>query len=243
MKGRRIFACISIAAVIGMLSFNTVFAENDFETGQVFYSGDGREKVIALTFDDGPHKYRTPEILDILKKYNVRATFFVVGEMAEASPDIIRRELAEGHEIGNHTFSHSKMRKMTPASLKNEIEKTEEAIFEISEYRPKLFRPPEGWCSDTIAKAAGALDYNIILWNIDTLDWAHNRVDKICTNIIENHKPGSIVLFHDYISGKSPTPEALENIIPKLLDEGYRFVTVSELLGEEADDGFEATAK
>ena len=204
--------------------------------GSIYYSGDTEEKLVALTFDDGPHKYRTPEILDILRENNVKATFFVVGAMVHEYPDIVLRALAEGHEIGNHTYNHLKMKKLTPDKLKSELEATEEELYEIAEYRPKLFRPPEGWCSESIASAVGKMDYDIILWNIDTLDWAHNEVGKICTCVYDGIKPGSIILFHDYVVGKSPTAEALKRIIPELKAQGYKFVTASELInyGESA---------
>ena len=207
-----------------------VTAIDDTSAGSVYYNGDTNEKLVALTFDDGPHKYRTPEILDILDKYNVKATFFVVGAMVHEYKDIIKREINSGHEIGNHTYNHSKMRKLSCDGLIKELEATENELFEIAEYRPKLFRPPEGYYSDQIAKAVGKIDYNIILWNIDTLDWAHNEVDKICECVYEGIKPGSIILFHDYVVGKSPTMAALERIIPELLSRGYKFVTVSELI-------------
>ena len=199
-------------------------------SGKIYYGNDSGDKLVALTFDDGPHKFRTDEILDVLKKYNVKATFFVVGTMAREYPHLIKRELSEGHEIGNHTYSHYNLKKLNNATLEREIELTEEAIFEVCEYRPRLFRPPEGWCNENIASVAGNMDYDVILWNIDTLDWAHTDSKKIFECVKTNIKPGSIILFHDYVSGKSPTREALEMIIPSLISEGYRFVTVSELI-------------
>ena len=222
---------ISIALIINLLV--SVNAVEDTSAGSVYYSGDTNEKLVALTFDDGPHKFRTPEILDVLDKYNVKATFFVVGAMAHEYKDIIKREICSGHEIGNHTYNHSKMRKLSCERLIKELDATENELYEIAEYRPKLFRPPEGYYSEQIAKAVGKIDYDIILWNIDTLDWAHNEVDKICSCIYDGIKPGSIILFHDYVVGKSPTVSALEIIIPELLSRGYKFVTVSELINND----------
>ncbi len=232
MKRRTKFSALSI-----ILTFAAVFsasAEDYRPAGSVYYSAPTQEKLIALTFDDGPHKYRTDEILDVLRDYDIKATFFVVGAMAHEYPEIIRRELAEGHEIGNHTYNHTKMKKLTTDRLICELESTEEELFEIAEYRPKLFRPPEGWCSEMIASAVGKIDYDVILWNIDTLDWAHNEVDKICKCIYDNVKPGSIILFHDFVVGDSPTTEALKRIIPELKSQGYEFVTVSELINAGA---------
>lgn len=222
--------CLALAL---MLQLSVSADESVSEAGKVYYSAPCTEKLIALTFDDGPHKYRTDEILDVLKENDVRATFFTVGKMAREYPDIIKRELVAGHEIGNHTYTHAKMQKLTVQKLRYELEETERALFEIAEYRPKLFRPPEGWCSESIAHVAGEMDYNVILWNIDTLDWAHNEPDRICECIYDSVKAGSIILFHDYVSGKSPTAEALKQIIPELKARGYSFVTVSELINSE----------
>lgn len=188
------------------------------------------KKRVALTFDDGPHYKYTAEILDILDEYGAKATFFVVGELAERYPELILRELAEGHEIGNHTWSHPKMKKLTAATLKQELIKTEELLNEIADYRPKLFRPPEGSFSDLAEKTAENCDYEVILWTVDTRDWAHTPIDKIVDNVMKNTLPGSIILCHDFIGRDSPTPDAIRQFIPKLIEEGYEFVTVSELL-------------
>lgn len=215
----------------GVLCINVSGEEHP--CGSIYYSVNTDGKFIALTFDDGPHKYRTDEILDILEENDVKATFFTVGVMAKEYPDIVKRIISEGHEIGNHTYTHSKMKKLSREKLEYEIEETEKVLYEICEYRPKLFRPPEGWCSDVITSVACDLDYDVILWDIDTLDWAHNSSENI-TNCIEGSvKPGSIILFHDYVSGESPTIEALKTIIPKLKIQGYEFVTVSELINKE----------
>ncbi len=227
---------LTLAVIIGCFYILPIRAISDTEildSGNIYYGNECSEKLVALTFDDGPHKFRTDEILDVLKKYNVKATFFVVGTMAKEYPHLIKRELAEGHEIGNHTYSHYNLKRLDTATLAREIELTEEAIFEACEYRPKLFRPPEGWCTENIVSVAGRMDYDVILWNIDTLDWAHTESNKIYECVSSSIRPGSIILFHDYVSGKSPTIDALEMIIPRLLDEGYRFVTVSDLIASK----------
>ena len=194
--------------------------------------------MIALTFDDGPHPVYTPEILDILAKYDVKGTFFVVGSNMEAYPEIVCQTVEAGHEIGNHTYTHLSASKAKEKALSEEIEKTHDNILQICDYETRIFRPPGGVVSKELKKAVSRLDYKIILWNIDTKDWAHNSVKNITSNITDNIKSGSIILFHDYIFQNSPTAEALDVIIPKLKEEGYTFVTVSELIeGDRAASG------
>lgn len=187
-------------------------------------------KYIALTFDDGPHKKYTEEILDILDTYNVKATFFVVGVCAEKYPEIIAREIASGHEIGNHTYSHAHLRNIRPSDLTGEIEKAERLLFENNGYSTTLFRPPEGICNDTVRAVAKDMNYSLVLWTVDTKDWVPVSCESIVNTVIKNTDGGEIILMHDYVVGKSNTPDALRILIPKLLEEGYTFVTVSELL-------------
>lgn len=186
---------------------------------------------IALTFDDGPHPHYTPEILSILREYGVHATFFVIGENVGYYPDLVGRILADGHELGNHTMHHSRMSRLTPQEMREEIQGTERAIYELTDYCTKLLRPPEGMMDDRVIDAAIELDYRIILWNIDTRDWDHTSPDAIAAHILSHVKSGDIILMHDYIGRDSPTPEALRLVIPALLEAGYHFVGVSELLG------------
>ena len=199
----------------------------------VYYRCQNEEKKIALTFDDGPHYKYTAEILDILKEYEIKATFFVVGELAERYPELIEREIREGHELGNHTNSHPKLTELSLAGLIGEIKETE-TILASHQYSPKLFRPPEGRFGKEVEETAEALGYRIILWSVDTRDWAHTPADKIVKNVMQNTKSGSIILCHDFIGKNSPTPEALRIFIPALLKEGYEFVTVSELIGDRS---------
>lgn len=190
----------------------------------VYHCHENEEMKIALTFDDGPHPVLTPRILDILKKYQIKATFFIVGENAKNYPDVVERILSEGHEIGNHTYTHDKI---DPG----EIEACEKTVYELTDYKTKLFRPPQGYINQSVKDTSGNLGYDIILWNIDTRDWAHTPPQQICEMVIDNITTGSIILMHDYISHCSPTPEALEKMIPQITELGYQFVLVSELIG------------
>lgn len=220
---------LSITIVVTMLMTNTSV---DAEENKVLYSWQPNDnKKIALTFDDGPHPVYTQEILDILAEYDLKATFFVVGENAEWFPDLVKKELEAGHEIGNHTYSHANLRQAQYDSVLNEILGMEKAVYENTEFRCKLLRPPGGMYGDNVYKAAENLDYTVILWSVDTRDWAHTASETIVQEVLSTVKSGDIILFHDYIAKDSPTPAALRKIIPELLAQDYQFVTVSELLG------------
>lgn len=186
---------------------------------------------IALTFDDGPHEKYTPEILDILNEYGIKATFFVIGTNAEMYPSIILRTIREGHEIGNHTYHHNKYKDNDLNNIKNEIILNEKVLYEIAEYKPKVYRPPGGYCCGSLPQIATQLDYSVILWSIDTHDWRWKvkTPQMIADSVIDNIKSGDIILCHDYVDINN-TPDALRIFLPKLLEMGYEFVTVSELI-------------
>ncbi|MGF7048147.1 polysaccharide deacetylase family sporulation protein PdaB [Paenibacillus sp. DS2015] len=187
---------------------------------------------IALTFDDGPDPQETIEILDILKQYQAKATFFVVGEQVTKYPDIIRREVSEGHELANHTYSHTNFNHLSKEQVKQEIVKSENEILSITGRQTTLFRPPGGYYNDLIMMTAEQLGYSVILWTWyqDSKDWSKPGVHQIVKRVISNAHPGDIVLFHDRISGKSQTANALKVILPELQKQGYRFVTISQLM-------------
>lgn len=219
---------ISIVAIITGSSKVVISAAQSY--GGVFFKNSSKLKKVALTFDDGPHPRYTEQILSILKQYNITATFFIIGINAENYPETLKTIANTNCEIANHTFSHKNVRNMSSEEIKNEILRCEEAIFNIAGVHTALFRPPEGACVSQVKSAVKNLNYNMILWSIDTRDWAHNPSQAIADDIISNIKDGDIILMHDYISGINTTCEALRIIIPKLLNEGYEFVTVSELI-------------
>ncbi len=192
-------------------------------------------KKIALTFDDGPHGRYTEEILDVLSEYNIRATFFVVGTNAEMHPELIEKELLAGHEVENHTLSHVYLEKACDEEIKSEMIENQSIIASITDYKTKFLRPPGGLFDDRLLSIARELDYKIVLWSVDTCDWNHPTPENIAANVLEDVRSGDIILMHDYIGGKSPTPMALELMLPKLIENGYEFVTVSELLSLASD--------
>ncbi len=229
---------IAFSAVLVLLAFclgtsgSAEEPDTENEKAEVYRSKENDEMKIALTFDDGPHPYYTAEILDILEKYGVKATFFFVGQNIEYYPDVADKVYLAGHEIGNHTYTHHRVRALDHAELLREMNKCDDAIYEIHEYRPKLFRPPEGAFDDDARRTAKYMDYSVILWAVDTRDWEHPSPDMILRNVMTNVKSGDIILMHDYIGHDSPTPRALGMVIPALLEKGYKFVTVSELIGK-----------
>lgn len=214
----------------------SVYAAYDPRTdSSVFFRVKEPEMRIALSFDDGPLKGKTDKILDVLDRYDVKATFFMVGSQAEYCGETARRVVSEGHEVGNHTFNHKNLAAMSKEELDREIATAEEAIFDACGYIPSLFRPPEGVCTEKIANAAKYRGYSIVMWSVDTLDWQGKSASEIASNVISNVSPGSVILMHDGIFAKSHTAEALEIIIPALIDEGYEFVTVGELIANSCE--------
>lgn len=190
----------------------------------------GEKKQIALTFDDGPHPHYTPIILDILEEYDVHATFFMIGENVRYYHDVAEAVLAAGHEIGNHTYSHARLDRLSGEDVAEQISACEDEIASLQEYRPRFFRPPEGHLSDMVQRVSRDCDYRLVLWDVDTRDWAHTPPEQICQKVLEDVKPGDIILMHDFIGHNSPTPEALRKLIPALLERGFELVTVGELI-------------
>ena len=227
-----------LAAVLLLFSFQSRFLAYSIMTDRnVFRQHKNDCMKIALTFDDGPSAKYTADILDYLKEEGIPATFFVVGSQARANPELLLREEAEGHEIGNHTDSHPHLRHEPIPTLQAEILTCEKTVYELTEMRTTLFRPPEGHCSADISSLVEGLDYRIILWNIDTRDWADATAAGIAENILTNVQSGDIILFHDSVSRKdSQTLTALKSVVPVLKERGYRFVTVSELIGTDSPD-------
>lgn len=222
---------ILIFLILCLIAFAAT--KTDATASNVFLKNRSAGKKIALTFDDGPHPIYTKRILEVLKEYGVSATFFVIGCNVENYPDAFQLLLDSGCEIGNHTYSHKDIGKMNEKDILYQLEKTEEAVSKFTDKKLSLCRPPEGSCGKALEAVSLEKGYDIILWSIDTLDWAHTPANRIANKIFNSTCGGDIVLMHDYVSGGCQAPDALRIIIPKLLEEGYEFVTVSELIGEE----------
>ena len=178
--------------------------------------------VIALTFDDGPSKY-TKQIIDLLKKYDCNATFFVLGNKVKNYKDIIKESISYGNEIGNHSYNHRWLSRLNTEEIKEQINKTQDILKEELNYTPILLRPTYGSVNKKIRNNTSL---EIVLWNVDTLDWKIKSSKKIAERALSKIKDESIILMHDT---HERTYEALKIMIPKLIDDGYQFVTISEL--------------
>ena len=200
------------------------------QKGSVYCRNTSHVKQIALSFDDGPHPRYTKEILSILKEYGISATFFVIGINAELYPETLKMVADAGCEIGNHTYSHDRLANRSEEQIRQEIEKCQRVVQELVGIRPVLFRPPQGATSESVKVVSRKMDYDIILWSIDTRDWEHTPKEQIVETVRSQVKGGDIILMHDYVSGSNATCESLRILIPELLSKGYEFVTVSQLI-------------
>lgn len=180
------------------------------------------QKVIALTFDDGPSNY-TEEILSILEENEAVATFFILGNKVETYQDVLKQSIENGNELGNHTFNHKWLTKLTDEEIKKQIEDTQKVIESTLGYTPTLFRPSYGSINKRVRSD---ISLDVILWNIDTMDWKYKSVDKIVDRATRNASDGKIILMHETYKR---TKDALPKIISILKEEGFEFVTISEL--------------
>jgi peptidoglycan/xylan/chitin deacetylase (PgdA/CDA1 family) len=204
-------------------SRNTL-AESNITFSSVHVDGS----YIAMTFDDGPSATLTPKLLDILAAHHIKATFFVIGENVAEHPEIVARAAREGHEIGNHSWSHPNFAKMSDAGVRSQLQRTDDAIKSATGARPTLLRPPYGsittrekrWIHDQFG-------YQIILWDVDPYDWKRPGPAVVRSRILKETRPGSIVLSHDIHPG---TIEAMPSTLDALEAKGFKFVTVSELI-------------
>lgn len=185
---------------------------------------DDELKMVALTFDDGPHAKYTKALLDGLKEREVKATFFLIGESIEGKEDLVKRMSEEGHLIGNHTFYHTQLTKVSTEDACTEIWKTNTTIYEVTGKIPEYIRPPFGEWNE---KLSCAVEMIPVLWDVDPLDWKYQNKDRIVKHVINNIKDGDIILLHDVY--ESSVEAALE-IVDRLKEEGYIFVTVDELI-------------
>ena len=184
---------------------------------------------IAMTFDDGPSATLTPKLLDILAAHHMKVTFFVLGEMVAEHPEILARAAREGHEIASHSWSHPNLAKMSQEGVRSQLQRTDDEIKSVTGQRPTLFRPPYGSITEREKRwIHDEFGYDIILWDVDPLDWKRPGPAVVRNRILKETRPGSIVLSHDIHPG---TIEAMPSTFDELEAKGFKFVTVSELIG------------
>jgi peptidoglycan-N-acetylglucosamine deacetylase len=191
------------------------------------YSVDTKEKKISLSFDISWGEDNTAKILDILDKYNVKATFFLVGGWIDGNGEMVKEIAKRGHEIGNHTNKHPNMSKITREKLIEEIMTCDAKIMALTGKGTKLFRCPSGEYNDVVLDTAQSLGRFTIQWDVDSIDWKEHGPSIEYNRVIKNTKPGSILLFHNTARY---TPETLPQVIEKLQKDGYSFVMVSDLI-------------
>lgn len=208
--------CLAAAAALAIGGYGTA------EPAAAIVNENG--PVIALTFDDGPYPKVTGHILDVLEKNGVCATFFVLGSRIEGREDVLTRMDELGCEIGNHSFSHADLTRLSKADCQRELSDTDAEIRRVTGHEASVVRPPYGYYNKAVRSAAGR---PLILWTVDTNDWRGKAPGEIADYVIQQAKEGSVILMHDQ---QTQTADAMEMIIPTLIDEGFRFVTVSELI-------------
>lgn len=182
--------------------------------------------IIALTFDDGPSLH-TSVILDVLERYDGRATFFVIGNLVETHRGIVERAVGLGNEIANHTHTHARLTAQTDDNVIAEIQSASAAILAITGFSPPIYRPPFGATDDRIETLSAELGYGIVKWTLDPLDWRDRDADIIYDRIMSEVEDGSVIILHDI---HATTAQAMERVIPSLIEQGFELVTVSELL-------------
>ena len=183
---------------------------------------------VAMTFDDGPHGANTPRLLEMLKQRKIHATFFLVGQCVAEFPDIVKKIVAEGHEVANHSWSHPQLSAMSDSAVRDQLQKTHDAIIAACGVTPKIMRPPYGaFTARQRAWAHGEWGYKCILWDVDPLDWKVRNSEHVKNEILKQTVPGSIILSHDI---HKSTVDAMPETLDALLAKGFKFVTVSEII-------------
>lgn len=196
-------------------------------------NGSPQKRAVALSFDDAPDADFTPKVLDALKEANVKATFFIVGNRAETHPEVMKRIVREGHAIGNHSYNHANLPKLSDADFREQVIRTDRIIQQFTGYTPKMIRPPYGNINEEQIKWLASQQKKVINWNVDSLDWKGLSAKQVATNVLSNIQPGSIVLQHsgggegEDLTG---TVEAIPEIIEKLRGDNVKLVTIPELL-------------
>lgn len=231
MKGiiDNIFKKVIIAFMLIVTVLEVHAEPNEKKILPIYCVNTNGKKLAALSFDAAWGADDTDELLRILKKYNVKATFFLVGDWVRKYPEEVKRIAADGHDIGNHSNKHPHMAKMTKGQIKEDVMKAHEEIRKLIGKDMILFRAPYGEYNNTVMQALKECNYYVIQWDIDSLDWKEYGKEELIKRVVENKnlKPGSIILMHN---NAKYTKDALDSIIKGLIDKGYTLVPISELI-------------
>ena len=221
---------VFVIATLSVLAF-LVYASYSIRAGiylHTFCQQPTTEKTVALTFDDGPDTIQTPEILKVLKEYNVPACFFCIGHKVEGNEKLLQQIISEGHLIGNHSYSHANDFPLYGlAKMKSDLQTCQSALEQVTSQPVRFFRPPFGVTNPTIAKAVRQLGYTTIGWNIRTLDTCQQDIDKTLRRIRKRLRPGSVILLHDRMPDSNLL---LKQILALMKEQGYTVVRVDKML-------------
>ena len=227
-------------AIGAFLTLCAVLPDNNF-FGKVFVESQTNQKVVALTFDDGPYSPYTEQLLDILKENNVKATFFLIGQNAEKNPELVKRIAQDGHQLGNHTYHHVDLLKNDKKTIEEEIDRTSQVIAAITGVVPHVVRPPHGFRDLVVMEIMDERHLKVVEWSVMSRDWTNPGVEVIVDRTVKRVRNGSIVLLHDGdgIDSKASRIQSIEatrRIIQILRDQGYEFVTVDEILAKTEEN-------
>jgi peptidoglycan-N-acetylglucosamine deacetylase len=205
--------------------------------GATFIGTPGRGKQLALTYDDGPNDPDTLRLLDVLGKHEVKATFFLIGRYVQQRPDIVRRILADGHEVGNHTYTHPVLSLCDADNVRGELEQCGKALAPAGAMEVKYFRPPFGARRPATLRIARDMGYTPVMWSVWCYDWMETTADRVETHAVKRIRGGDVILLHDgghkkFGTDRSHTVEATERIIRRYKDQGFEFVTVSGMMAD-----------
>ncbi len=224
---------VAIIILLGGLLFVAAYASFNIRSGvyvRAFCRKNTVSKRIALTFDDGPHPVYTPQVLDLLKQYNAKATFFVIGKNIENNEQVMKRIYENGHQIGNHSYTHrNTFPLLNPRKMADDLLQCEQAIEQSTGYKTEWFRPPFGVTNPFVAKALKTMNYRVAGWSIRSLDTIFDK-DKAVKRVVRRLKPGAIILLHDRLPDIS---YILEKILQQASDAGYDFTTIADLQEKE----------
>jgi peptidoglycan-N-acetylglucosamine deacetylase len=229
---------VLVFLLICAVSFYGIFEQRAPIFGSVFWRGPKDLKAISITFDDGPNEPYTSQVLDILRRFDIKATFFVLGEKAEFFPKALQQEVEEGHEIGLHTYNHKVLPLKSPAYIRDQLKKTSELIEKITGITPRLFRPPHGWrnpWTNFVTKRAGFIP---VAWTLGVWDTDRPGAHEIVRRVLNGLENGCVLLLHDG-KGKedkvdlSQLLEALPLILEETQNRGYQFLTLSQMMNEK----------